>query len=179
MSMTAEVTKNCIICGAAFGPRRRWDDRFPSRRTCNRQCQGKWNALKAEAKTTRVCRLCRRELSRDRFDKARRGSNKVKSYCRDCLVVQHRLLYNHRQRNSGGSTKRDPMKSRAKNLFQSAMRRGKIQRQPCEICGEHAEGHHPDYSKPYEVRWLCSRHHKRIHWKPVDTPLIRALREEE
>jgi hypothetical protein len=38
-------------------------------------------------------------------------------------------------------------------------RRGKLVEQPCEVCGAKAEMHHPDYSKPLEVRWLCTRHH--------------------
>jgi hypothetical protein len=32
--------------------------------------------------------------------------------------------------------------------------------QPCEVCGAtKVEKHHPDYSKPLEVRWLCREHH--------------------
>lgn len=47
--------------------------------------------------------------------------------------------------------------------MQSAVRRGKLQRQPCEVCGEKAHAHHPDYSKALEVRWLCPHHHARQH----------------
>lgn len=40
------------------------------------------------------------------------------------------------------------------------LRRGKIQRGPCAVCGEESvEAHHEDYSKPLEVVWLCRRHH--------------------
>jgi len=37
--------------------------------------------------------------------------------------------------------------------------------QPCAApgCTSKAERHHPDYSKPLEVIWLCRRHHKRLH----------------
>ena len=36
---------------------------------------------------------------------------------------------------------------------------------PCDVCGstERIVGHHDDYSKPFEVRWLCASHHKRLH----------------
>ena len=37
--------------------------------------------------------------------------------------------------------------------------------QPCEVCGESAQRHHDDYSKPLEVRWLCTRHHGEVHRK--------------
>ena len=40
-----------------------------------------------------------------------------------------------------------------------------LERQPCEVCGEKAEAHHPDYSKPLDVRWLCKRHHMIEHRK--------------
>jgi hypothetical protein len=39
----------------------------------------------------------------------------------------------------------------------------------CEICNEtgRIHGHHDDYSKPYEVRWLCVRCH--INWHQLNT----------
>jgi hypothetical protein len=55
-------------------------------------------------------------------------------------------------------------RKKARIAFAQALKRGKIQRQPCERCGaEPAEGHHPDYSKPLEVRWLCVQHHIEQH----------------
>lgn len=43
---------------------------------------------------------------------------------------------------------------------------GKIQQKPCEICGDiKSEAHHPDYSKPLDVVWLCDFHHKEEHKK--------------
>jgi len=30
-------------------------------------------------------------------------------------------------------------------------------------CAEWGERHHPDYSKPYEITWLCREHHKSSH----------------
>lgn len=37
--------------------------------------------------------------------------------------------------------------------------------QPCSIlgCPNKAERHHPDYSKPREIVWLCRKHHKEEH----------------
>lgn len=41
------------------------------------------------------------------------------------------------------------------------LRRGKLKRQPCEVCGtrKQIEMHHDDYSKPLAVRWFCRTHH--------------------
>jgi len=38
-------------------------------------------------------------------------------------------------------------------------------RQICNlsVCNKLGERHHPDYSKPSEIIWLCRRHHKEKH----------------
>jgi len=56
-----------------------------------------------------------------------------------------------------------PEKAKARIAFSNAVRDGKIQRQPCEVCGKKAQGHHHDYSKPFDVRWLCTTHHREVH----------------
>lgn len=57
-----------------------------------------------------------------------------------------------------------PQKYKARTEFNNAVRDGKIKRGPCEICGKKkAHGHHEDYSKPLDVRWLCSKHHAARH----------------
>ena len=62
----------------------------------------------------------------------------------------------------------------------NALKRGKLERQPCEVCGmepgltryrlarrtieyQNVVAHHDDYNKPLEVRWLCKRHHADHH----------------
>jgi hypothetical protein len=45
----------------------------------------------------------------------------------------------------------------------SYVRRGHITVKPCEICGETAEMHHPDYNDPTRVEWLCREHHLELH----------------
>lgn len=45
-----------------------------------------------------------------------------------------------------------------------ALKTGKLTKQPCEVCGAiDSEAHHDDYSKPLDVRWLCSPHHNQHH----------------
>ena len=52
----------------------------------------------------------------------------------------------------------------ARSMLAVYIKRGKIVRQPCEACGkEPAHGHHDDYGKPLEVRWLCKHHHGLEH----------------
>jgi hypothetical protein len=48
--------------------------------------------------------------------------------------------------------------------LRNGLRRGLLAKQPCSVCGSlEAEAHHPDYSKPLEVEWLCRAHHKEAH----------------
>ena len=50
---------------------------------------------------------------------------------------------------------------RARHLYESALRHGWIKRGPCEVCGAiPTDGHHVNYNEPYNIRWLCKKHHK-------------------
>jgi len=60
--------------------------------------------------------------------------------------------------------KRYPKKFKANSLVGQAVRSGSLVRQPCSICGEpNAEAHHEDYSKPFDITWLCKKHHYDYH----------------
>ena len=61
---------------------------------------------------------------------------------------------------------RFPEKYKAHYLLTNAVRDGRVKRQSCEKCGrEDTHGHHHDYSKPLEVRWLCPPCHAEEHPK--------------
>jgi hypothetical protein len=61
------------------------------------------------------------------------------------------------------SNTKHPERETAKAKTSNAIRDGKLLRQPCLICGEKAEAHHPDYSRPLDVVWLCRPHHIQAH----------------
>ena len=45
-----------------------------------------------------------------------------------------------------------------------AIKMKKLVRLPCSVCGnKKSHAHHDDYSKPLDVIWVCSQHHKDIH----------------
>lgn len=63
---------------------------------------------------------------------------------------------------------RNPEKSKTDRLFHNAVRSGKITRpEICSKCGTRGviEGHHKDYSKPYDVTWLCKGCHHAEHYR--------------
>lgn len=59
-------------------------------------------------------------------------------------------------------------KLRAKNKIKQEVKMGRLIKLPCRICGIiKVEAHHPDYSKPLEVVWLCKQHHEDAHHKTL------------
>ena len=56
-----------------------------------------------------------------------------------------------------------PDRRRAQAKLRRAVLTGRIQPLPCLECGAKAEAHHPDYSRPLDVVWLCPAHHKQTH----------------
>lgn len=55
-------------------------------------------------------------------------------------------------------------KQNVRSIARNAVLRGKLTRQPCEVCGATpVEAHHDDYSQPLNVRWLCPSHHRQHH----------------
>lgn len=55
---------------------------------------------------------------------------------------------------------------RARYRLRNAVTRGKLVRPgACQECGAEGkvDGHHPDYTKPLDVMWLCRRCHMKRH----------------
>lgn len=52
---------------------------------------------------------------------------------------------------------------KARQEVANAIRGGRLEPQPCFCCGKRAQAHHPDYSAPLAVVWLCTTHHAEVH----------------
>lgn len=63
--------------------------------------------------------------------------------------------------------KRNAIKKGASTMVGNAVRDGRIEKsefcEKCSIKNVRIHGHHDDYAKPLEVRWLCSRCHDEWH----------------
>ncbi|MEY8688402.1 MAG: hypothetical protein AB9M53_00800 [Leptothrix sp. (in: b-proteobacteria)] len=92
----------------------------------------------------------------------RKNIDRIREYDRARSTKPHRL-----DLNSSGSKayrERHPERYAANNAVSNALRDGRLFKLPCWTCGSsHVEAHHPDYSHPLDVIWLCAVHHKEIH----------------
>lgn len=129
------------------------------------------------------CKRCNKLKSKDNFYKYKKATDGLNYYCKDCIkerVYENRKIrpehyrnYQKEHVNKNKEKYRDAVKRYYKQNkykvicwveFRKGVRRGLITRKPCEICGkEKVEAHHDDYNKPLEVRWLCVKHHNKVH----------------
>ena len=83
--------------------------------------------------------------------------------CRSCEKARNVEYYATNKEYRARKRKRAKANNAHAKVF-AAIKKGKLTRKPCEVCGdEKAVAHHDDYAKPLEVRWLCRSHHKQWH----------------
>lgn len=113
------------------------------------------------------CILC----GRDTELRIRNGT-RPERICRPCKAHRDRewrktnVSHRARDRDRYERRKLDPVerqKDRVRRRTRKAIAAGRLERQPCEVCGATAEAHHDDYDKPFDVRWLCPFHHNQHH----------------
>lgn len=82
-----------------------------------------------------------------------------KKYCQLCANA-----YQREWRKQNPLTEEQKFKAIVRSKTKMRIRRGLLIPYPCEVCSENkVEAHHPDYNKPYDVRWLCFKHHREFH----------------
>lgn len=72
------------------------------------------------------------------------------------------------QKEAARRRRKFPEKIKAGHVVDNAVRYGQLVRPTiCSSClrEKFVEGHHPDYSKPFEVEWLCKKCHVEVHHK--------------
>lgn len=87
---------------------------------------------------------------------------KIRAYDNWRALLPHRIEL--RRRVAAEYDASYPERKRATRAVNNAIRDGRLKKQPCHICGEPVvEAHHPDYSAPLDVVWLCVIHHRQLH----------------
>ena len=112
--------------------------------------------------STAACRVCLQKRDKRRYPKeARKRAEDHKTY----MTTRSGKSAHKRATRKWLETSR--LERAAHIILDNAVRDGKVTKGPCGVCGStrRIHGHHDDYSKPLEVRWLCPKHHKEYHAK--------------
>ena len=137
----------------------------------------------------RTCTSCGISKNPSLFYKRKSDGDALHTACKECLKAKARANRNakldiyrayDRDRNKSPERKEQTErkterknvkwrveqrhKCKAHRLMWRAIKLGELVKQPCERCGSlDVEGHHEDYSKPLEIKWLCIEHHNERH----------------
>ena len=133
---------------------------------------------------TRICGLCRIKKPLEQYQRNKSNPLGRAYWCKECRrefdrernLRPDRKLYIKQWEQSGRgkelrslARKKDRLQNKdkycARRLLNKLIKESLIKRMPCEICGKEGNGHHPDYTKPVEVVWLCRKHHAELNRK--------------
>jgi len=121
-------------------------------RNCGRNPMCGTCGLEKENKDDHYCHACRAKMKRDKY-----AINRL-----DPEFMQGVRDKEARKFQESQSAR---MKKNCREKTNRAIQSGKLPRQPCEVCGtdEKIDAHHDDYTRPFDVRWLCRVHHAEHH----------------
>lgn len=127
---------------------------------------------KTRGKLTARCKECiRSAVNAYRAanpEKVRESHRKIVKSDRQKATERKNYLRNKERVHAANRAARDkyPEKYKARTALAHALRAGRVVKPDCcEVCGKatRLDGHHADYSKPTEVRWVCRPCHGQEH----------------
>lgn len=124
---------------------------------------------------TKQCSKCKELKGAEQFSRKGGGRVGTRSICRRCNSAGAHEWNKQNPGVANGRIERWRKENREKFLVskgtRKALKEGIITKSnACEACGRddaRLHGHHDDYSKPLEVRWLCASCHQ-AHHKAMD-----------
>lgn len=107
------------------------------------------------------CDYCGKEAT----DKPSQYFKNIRHFCSmDCYAKFQKELLPKEEHNSfdhGLSKEERQLRRWCRSTLNHALRDGLITKGKCEICFRDAQAHHDDYTKPFDVKWLCFYHHRK------------------
>jgi hypothetical protein len=94
------------------------------------------------------------------------AGKRIASYCHSCHAAHMR-----RTRPTHSQLKPEQrLRANARAYARTYLSRGKIQQLPCQYCGSaDSQMHHPDYTKPLGVEFVCRPCHEGLHYIAAHT----------
>lgn len=118
----------------------------------------------------RKCKTCKKRQNTNEF------YGEEDNYCKTCRSKAHKL-WREKNRDKYLKSKKEslkkykqkyPQRVKAVNAVSRLIKKGTIVRLPCEYCGKSpTEAHHENYDKPFDVIFLCRKHHLERHSKKL------------
>jgi len=132
----------------------------------------------------KLCRSCNTEKKASDFGKRSASNDGLAHKCKECQKEydkkrlrdpkRMKMRRDYQKTENGKAAhnratarwiEKNTIKRAAHIMVGNAIRDGKLTVLPCEVCfsthGIH--GHHDDYSRPLDVRWLCTTCHSLWH----------------
>ena len=114
------------------------------------------------------CSICKEHKPLDLFYKDKYTVSGFDHRCKECAKARVKKERNPESNRQRASTYRkiNPQKVQARNKIHYHVKVGNIIRpNACETCGAECKphAHHCDYSKPFDVMWLCKPCHFKWH----------------
>ena len=110
---------------------------------------------------TKVCKTC--GIAKD-ISEFRIHNNECKK-CMGKRCAQYQLKRRREDPDFKAKHKKYDPHHKVHDKVCKHLKRGNIVKGPCIVCGttEKVQAHHEDYNKPFEIMWLCCKHHIQLH----------------
>lgn len=116
----------------------------------------RYGSIHGKPKKKHVCKGCGKEFEH-KYDRTEYCSIACYGNTDEQKQKRYQAVKKWRSKNLVKARKRDNLGRRTRRRFPD--------KESCCInrCDVIGEAHHPDYEKPYEIVWLCRKHHREAH----------------
>ena len=112
----------------------------------------------------RLCKSHETLRNREAINSIKRSTIFRRTKVESELSQSYNAKYMREWRKTHPFTPEQRRKDNARSYAGVYLRRGKIQKLPCASCGSlESQMHHPDYSRPLLIEWLCRSCHFKLH----------------
>lgn len=142
-------------------------------------CKNCGKEIEVKTKRFKYCDICReirlKEIQKkankkynEKYKLERKYLNKIYSQNNKEKIKKYHSKYARSDKGKQAVKKygeKAQEKVKARSKLEYAIRKCPTIKKPCIICGnKNSQGHHENYSRPLEVIWFCSKHHREFEF---------------